>query len=62
MSDFRYDPNRVSDSPNNIEIEIPTYLKWIYGGVGLVPLFPFVLPAMAVSSIVMPGTHGGSAR
>ena len=35
MSDFRHDPNQV---PNNIEVEIPSYLKWIYGGVGAVLL------------------------
>ena len=44
MSDFRHDPNQV---PNNIEVEIPSYLKWIYGGVGAVlmgGLMLFVTP------------------
>ncbi len=41
MSDFRYDPNRLSNNPNNInpnniEVEIPSDLKWIYGAVGVV--------------------------
>lgn len=35
MSDFRYDPNQP---PNAIDAEIPSYLKWIYGGVGAVLL------------------------
>jgi hypothetical protein len=31
MSDFRFDPDRSNLNRNDIQIEVPTYMKWIYG-------------------------------
>jgi hypothetical protein len=33
MSDFRFDPDRNNLNRNDIQIEIPAYMKWIYAGV-----------------------------
>jgi hypothetical protein len=33
MSDFRFDPDRSNLNRNDIQIEVPTYMKWIYAGV-----------------------------
>ena len=33
MSDFRFDPDRNNLNRNDIQIEVPTYMKWIYAGV-----------------------------
>ena len=60
MSDFRYDPNRIN--PNNIDIEVPTYLKWIYGGVGAVLLggllaFAFTNEGSQTASNQRPGVN-----
>ena len=67
MSDFRYDPNRIYDpdrvpNRNNIEVEIPTYLKWIYGGVGLALVggllaFAFTNDRSNVASNERPGVN-----
>ena len=60
MSDFRYDPNRIN--PNNIDTEVPTYLKWIYGGVGAVLLggllaFAFTNQGSQTASNERPGVN-----
>ena len=60
MSDFRYDPNRIN--PNNIDTDVPTYLKWIYGGVGAVLLggllaFAFTNEGKQTASNERPGIN-----